>query len=68
MDSAIAMTRGKKKTIRVTEWKRKEREEEGPHAQGEAARQMNRGRWPAGLRLNLMCGGASSSPALVKRK
>ena len=61
------MTRGKKTTIRVTEWKRIEREER-PHAQGEAARQMNRGRRPAGLRLNLMCGGASSSPALVKRK
>ena len=42
------------------------REEAGP--QFVAAREMNEGRGPAGLRLNLMCGGASSSPALVKRK
>ena len=43
-------------------------EEAGPQALREAAREMNEGRGPAGLRLNLMSGGASSSPALVKRR
>jgi len=42
------------------------REEAGP--QFVAAREMNEGRGPAGLRLNLMRGGASSYPALVTRK
>ena len=42
------------------------REEAGPKFV--AAREMNRGGGPAGLRLNLMRGDASSYPALVKRK
>ena len=36
--------------------------------QVEAAREMIEGRGLAGLRLNLMRGGASSSPALVTRR
>ena len=42
------------------------REEAGP--QFVAAREMNEGRGPAGLRLNLMRGGASSTPVLVMRR